>query len=109
MNTSLKHFTRILGHPGATTRAADQRLTKTLKLHQNEVQKLNKTIVGMVVICDKGMVWLTESNILQDYFLRPARSVMIREKGEVVIEAIHEADLRIIYPITSKLKERIRL
>jgi hypothetical protein len=41
---------------------------------------------------------LTESDNLQDYALKAGHSVVIRKKGKVLIEAVDEANLHIIYP-----------
>jgi mannose-6-phosphate isomerase class I len=70
----------------------------SFKLLPHQVQKLAKVEPGMIVVCDKGTLWLTESNDLQDYALRPGHSVIIRKKGQVLIEAVNESNLHIIYP-----------
>jgi hypothetical protein len=70
----------------------------SFNLQQHQVQKLDDVEPGMTVVCDKGIIWLTESNNRQDYALKPGHKVLIREKGEVIIEAINEAHLHIIYP-----------
>ena len=51
-----------------------------------------------MISCDKGLIWLTESDDRQDYTLRPGHHVVIRKKGEVLIEALNESDLHISYP-----------
>jgi len=70
----------------------------SMKLHQHQVENLKDVEPGMTVVCDKGVIWLTESNDLQDYALKPGHSVIIRKKGTVLIEAVDEANLHIIYP-----------
>lgn len=75
-----------------------QRKNISMKLHQHQVENLKDVEPGMTVVCDKGIIWLTESNDLQDYALKPGHSVIIRKKGKVLIEAVDEANLHIIYP-----------
>lgn len=70
----------------------------TISLQPHQVQKLEKVTPGMIVTCDKGIIWLTESNDRQDYALRAGRSVVLKKKGEVLIEAVDEAEFHIIYP-----------
>ena len=70
----------------------------SIKLQQHQVENLKDVEPGMTVVCDKGIIWLTESNDLQDYALKPGHSVTIRKKGKVLIEAVDEANLHIIYP-----------
>lgn len=70
----------------------------SFKLHPHQVQKLDEVEPGMTVVGDKGTLWLTESDNPQDYSIRPGHSVMIRKKGKVLIEALNESDLHIIYP-----------
>ncbi|MEW6028624.1 MAG: DUF2917 domain-containing protein [Chloroflexota bacterium] len=63
-----------------------------------KVHHLDGIEPGMTVTCDQGIVWLTESNDRQDYMLKPGHSMVIRQRGEVVIEALRDATLSIIYP-----------
>ncbi len=70
----------------------------SMKLNPHQVENLKDVELGMTVVCDKGIIWLTESNDMQDYALKPGHSVIIRKKGKVLVEAVDEANLRIIYP-----------
>ncbi len=70
----------------------------SMKLQPHQVKIVKDVEPGMTVVCDEGIVWLTESNDPQDYALRPGHSVIIRRRGKVLIEAVDEANLHIIYP-----------
>ncbi|MBK7453492.1 MAG: DUF2917 domain-containing protein [Anaerolineales bacterium] len=70
----------------------------SIKLQQDQVENLKDVEAGMTIVCDEGVIWLTESNDLQDYALKPGHSVIIRKKGKVLIQAVDEANLHIIYP-----------
>ncbi len=75
-----------------------QRKNISINLHPHQVESLKDVEPGMTVVCDKGIIWLTESNDPQDYALKPGHSVIIRKKGKVLIEAVGDANLQIIYP-----------
>jgi hypothetical protein len=70
----------------------------SVRIHCGAVHHLDETEPGMTVTCDQGIVWLTESNDRQDYMLKPGHSMVIRQRGEVVIEALRDAAVSIIYP-----------
>jgi len=74
----------------------DKNISFNLQPHQ--LRKLVDVIPGTMISCDKGLIWLTESDDRQDYTLRPGHHVVIRKKGEVLIEALNESDLHISYP-----------
>jgi len=79
-------------------RSQNQHKNISFKLHPHQVQKLDEVEPGMTVVCDSGILWLTESGNPQDYTMIPGHSVVIRKKGNVLIEAVNESDLHIIYP-----------
>jgi hypothetical protein len=74
----------------------DKNISLNLQVHQ--IQKLVGVIPGTIISCDKGIVWITESDNPQDYALRPGHSVVIRKKGDVLIEGVNASDLHISYP-----------
>ncbi|HUH98205.1 MAG TPA: DUF2917 domain-containing protein [Anaerolineales bacterium] len=77
---------------------SNQNKNVLLNLQPHQVRKLVGVIPGTIISCDKGMIWLTESDDRQDYALRPGHRVVIRQRGEVLIEALNESDLHISYP-----------
>ena len=79
-------------------RHSNQNKNVSLNLQPHQVRKLVGVIPGTIVSCDNGIIWLTESDNLQDYALRPGHRVVICKKGDVLIEAVNESDLRISYP-----------
>jgi hypothetical protein len=79
-------------------KSSNQGKNVSISLHPHQVENLKDVEPGMTVVCDKGLLWLTESNNLQDYALKAGHSVVIRKKGKVLIEAVDEANLHIIYP-----------
>lgn len=69
-----------------------------LQLRPQALEHLTHIVPGMTVTCEKGLVLLTEVNDLRDYTLRPGHHLTIKKRGDVLIQAIHAAELRIIYP-----------
>ena len=69
-----------------------------LQLHRKALQHLDHVVPGMKIECEKGIVLLTEPNDLRDYTLKPGHHVFINRRGDVLVEAIDDAELSIIYP-----------
>ncbi len=69
-----------------------------LQLHRKALQHIKLVVPGMRIECEKGVVLLTEPNDLRDYTLRPGHHVFIQQRGDVLVEAIDDAELSIIYP-----------
>ncbi|HUI90079.1 MAG TPA: hypothetical protein VLX61_15275 [Anaerolineales bacterium] len=69
-----------------------------LQLHRKAMQHISNVVPGMTVECEKGVVLLTEPNDLRDYTLRPGHHVFIKQRGDVLVEAIDDSELSIIYP-----------
>ena len=74
----------------------DKNISVSLRPHQ--IKKLGSLTPGTTVVCDKGILWLTESNVRQDFTLKAGHHVVIGKKSDVLIEAVNEADFHIIYP-----------
>lgn len=79
-----------------TTHQKNTRLN--LHLHRRAFHHVTKVEPGLTVSCEQGLVWLTEANNAQDYTLRPGHSVVLLARGEVLIEALSDAELSIIHP-----------
>jgi len=70
----------------------------SLRLQRHALQHISDAPVGTIVICEKGLVFLTESDDLRDYTLRPGHQFVIRKKGDVLVEGLDDTRLNIIYP-----------
>lgn len=70
----------------------------TLQLHTHCFHRLSEVEPGMTVVCEKGLLWMTQSGNLQDYTLKPGQRVTLEGKGKVLIEAVSESDVCILYP-----------
>jgi hypothetical protein len=69
-----------------------------LHLHRRAFHHMNRIKPGMTVRCENGLVWLTKSRDLQDYMLRPGVSMVVGKRTDVLIEALSDADVTILYP-----------
>ena len=69
-----------------------------LHLHRRAFHHMNRIKPGMTVRCEDGLVWLTKSRDLQDYMLRPGTSMVVGKRANILIEALSEAEVTIIYP-----------
>ena len=70
----------------------------SLKLHREDVLSAVKTKPGTTVICEKGILWLTQSEDLKDYMLKPGEKMVINKRTNVLIQALSEAKLSIVHP-----------
>lgn len=70
----------------------------SLKLQREDILSALKTKPGTTVVCEKGILWLTQSEDLKDYMLKPGEKMVINKRTNVLIQALSEAKLSIIYP-----------
>lgn len=70
----------------------------SLQLSRRAFQHLDKIRPGVKVICKRGLLWLTQTGVPQDYVLSAGDGLVVKQRGKLLIEAMQEADLSIIYP-----------
>jgi len=70
----------------------------TLELHRRSFLQAQNIKPGTTVVCEKGILWVTQSEDLHDYMLESGEKIVIQEKRDVLIEALSDAGLRIVYP-----------
>jgi hypothetical protein len=70
----------------------------TLQLHPHSLHHLDRVEPGTTVVCEKGLLLLTQTGNPQDYTLRPGQRMVVGGHGKVLIEAVSEAALCILYP-----------
>jgi hypothetical protein len=46
---------------------------------------------GLIVTCRAGRIWITLEGELRDLFLRPGETLLIEERGFVILEALEPA------------------
>jgi hypothetical protein len=50
---------------------------------------------GTVIFCKKGIVWVTQTNDLEDHILYPGDKFVSDRRGKVVIQAMRDSAVRI--------------
>jgi len=70
----------------------------TLELHRQSFHRALNIQPGTTVVCEKGLLWLTQAEDYKDYMLKPGEKVVLHKSRSVLIEALSESDLSIVYP-----------
>lgn len=69
-----------------------------LLLGQDELLDLGENLQGLIVICQSGSCWLTQSGDTRDYILRSNTQVEVHSKGQLVICATSPCRLQLTTP-----------
>jgi len=69
----------------------------TLKLRQRGFFRAPEITPGTTLVCEQGIVWLTQSDDYKDYMLKPGDSLVVSKKSNVLIEALSDARLSILH------------
>jgi len=69
----------------------------SLQLQRRGFFRAQKINPGTTVVCEQGVLWLTQSNDLKDYMLKPGDRMVVSKKSSVLIEALSEARVSIVY------------
>jgi hypothetical protein len=72
--------------------------TNTLQLPRRSFHRAIKTQPGTTVVCEQGILWLTQSEDFKDYLLKPGEQMVIEKKSNVLIEALSAARVSIVNP-----------
>ena len=70
--------------------------TNTLQLPRRSFHRAIKTQPGTTVVCEQGILWLTQSEDFKDYLLKPGEQMVIEKKSNVLIEALSAARVSIV-------------
>jgi hypothetical protein len=70
----------------------------SLKLERRGFHHVDAKKTGMTVVCEKGILWLTKSNDHRDYMLKPGDRMEINQRSNILIEAVSDAHVSIVYP-----------
>ena len=66
-----------------------------LRMKASELHRLGGARADVVITCNKGSLWVTQSGDAKDYFLQAGDQFHGDKNTVVVIEAIDDADVRI--------------
>ncbi len=70
----------------------------TLHLRSHTIYQLSHVEPGTTVVCEKGVLLVTQAGNPQDYTLRSGRQMVLGGHGNVLIEAMDDCGLSILYP-----------
>jgi Protein of unknown function (DUF2917) len=65
------------------------------ELDQDGLQVINDYKPGTVILCHRGVLWVTQSGNLEDYVLEPGKEFISEQHGDVLIQAMRDAVLSI--------------
>jgi hypothetical protein len=58
--------------------------------------RLSEIRRNTTVVCERGVLWLTQSGDPVDHVLLPGQRYTLKRHGKVLIEALREASLRVV-------------
>jgi hypothetical protein len=61
-----------------------------------DFQSIQTVKPGSTLVCDNGIIWVTQSNDPQDYVLLPGQKLTVSRHGKILMEATQGADYHII-------------
>ncbi len=73
-----------------TTHTSQQRAVVPINRHK--VQQISRY---RKIVCEKGVLWLTQSGNPGDFILMPGDQFAGRKHGKVIVEALRDAIMRI--------------
>jgi hypothetical protein len=68
----------------------------TLKMRRQDVHSATNARPGTTIVCEEGILWLTQSNDLNDYLLEQGQKLVVEKKSNLTIEALSNARMRIV-------------
>jgi hypothetical protein len=64
---------------------------KTLRLCRDELIRMRGNQSGTVISCQKGALWLTQTNRPGDHLIRPGEAFSIERPGVVLVSALEDS------------------
>jgi hypothetical protein len=98
MSATVGVFSRS-GQKNAVRNSRD--INPEMDLQRNRTLRLKGDQRWRMIICHRGMVWITQQNDLEDYVLKPGDMFLISLRGEVVIQALQDASIEITHPLNA--------
>lgn len=65
--------------------------TENQTLHTHQTKRIAYYKPGTTIVCEQGVLWLTQSGKYKDYILHPGEQFVQKNPGAVVIEAFTDA------------------
>jgi hypothetical protein len=70
----------------------------SLPMHRGSIHRIPTIHRGTTVVCERGVLWLTQTGDPMDHFLLSGQRYTLKKRGKVLVEAMREASVSIITP-----------
>jgi len=67
-----------------------------VRMPRRAFQRMDGIRPGSTLICDTGILWVTQAGDRQDYVLQPGQKMTVTKRGKVLVEAMRDADFYIV-------------
>lgn len=68
----------------------------TVELRRRGVERITNATPGTTIVCEKGILWLTQANDRRDYILFAGERFDKVQRGNVLVEAMRDSVVRVI-------------
>lgn len=69
-----------------------------LPMQRGSMHRIPSIQRGTTVVCERGVLWLTQTGDPMDHFLLPGQRYTLKKRGKVLVEAMREARVCVITP-----------
>ena len=67
-----------------------------IRIQRRDYQRMNSVKPGSTLICDTGVLWVTQTGDWQDHVLLPGEKMHFTKRGKVLVEAMRDADFHVV-------------
>ncbi len=67
-----------------------------VELRRRGVERITHCKPGTTIVCEKGILWLTQTNDRRDYILLAGERFDKVKRGNVLVEAMRDATVRVL-------------
>ena len=65
------------------------------ELHPGDVFSLTGDSRWRMIVCLRGVIWITQARDMQDYVLTPGEMFLVTQPGKVVVQGLQEAAVKV--------------
>jgi hypothetical protein len=66
--------------------------TKTkIRMQRRDYQRMGSMKPGSTLVCDTGVLWVTQAGDYRDYVLLPGDVMRVTKRGKLLVEAMRDA------------------
>jgi hypothetical protein len=75
--------------------SAYMRTQPAVHLQRRGIERLQRIKRGTRLVCDAGILWVTQAGDRRDYVLLPGDDLSLKARGKVLVEAMRDADFHL--------------